>query len=52
MGPRQFLQLANDQTVDQRIRQLMLFHGLDTKEDSKTQSRQPSVGDDCEWHLP
>ena len=40
MGPRQFLQLANDQTVDQRIRQLMLFHGLDTNEDSKTQSRQ------------
>ena len=40
MGSRQFLQLANDQTVDQRIRQLMLFHGLDTKEDSKTQSRQ------------
>ena len=39
MGPRQFRQLANDQTVDQRIRQLMLFHGLDTKEDSKTQSR-------------
>ena len=40
MGSRQFLRLANDQTVDQRIRQLMLFHGLDTKEDSKTQSRQ------------
>ena len=40
MGPRQFVQLANDQTVDQRIRQLMLFHGLDTNEDSKTQSRQ------------
>ena len=40
IGPRQFVQLANDQTVDQRIRQLMLFHGLDTKEDSKTQSRQ------------
>ena len=40
MGPRQFRQLANDQTVDQRIRELMLFHGLDTKEDSKTQSHQ------------
>ena len=40
MGARQFVQLANDQTVDQRIRQLMLFHGLDTKEDSKTQSRR------------
>ena len=40
MGSRQFLQLANDQTVDQRVRQLMPFHGLDTKEDSKTQSRQ------------
>ena len=34
------MQLANDQTVDQQIRQLMLFHGLDTKEDSKTQSRR------------
>ena len=40
MGARQFRQLANDQTVDQRIRELMLFHGLDTKEDSKTQSHQ------------
>ena len=40
MGPRHFRQLANDQTVDQRIRELMLFHGLDTKEDSKTQSHQ------------
>ena len=40
IGPRQFRQLANDQTVDQRIRELMLFHGLDTKEDSKTQSHQ------------
>ena len=40
IGPRQFRQLANDQTVDQRIRELMLFHGLDTKEDSKTYSHQ------------
>ncbi len=40
MGPRQFRGLANDQTVDQRIRRLMRFHGLDTKEDSKMHSRQ------------
>ena len=40
MGARQFRQLANDQTVDQRIRELMLFHGLDTNEDSKMQSHQ------------
>ncbi len=40
MGPRYFRDVANDQTVDHRIRQLMIFHGLDTKEDAKTHSRQ------------
>ena len=40
MGPRYFREVANDQTVDHRIRQLMTFHGLDTKEDAKTHSRQ------------
>ena len=39
-GPSQFLQVANDQNVDQRIRELMRFHGLDTKEESKEQSLQ------------
>ena len=40
IGPRQFLQVANDHTVDQTIRELMRFHGLDTREDSKALSRQ------------
>lgn len=40
MGPRQFRELANDQSVDRRMRQLMTFHGLDTREDAKTHSRQ------------
>ena len=39
-GPSQFLQVANDQNVDQRIRELMRFHGLDTREESKEQSLQ------------
>ena len=39
-GPSQFLQVANDQNVDQRIRDLMRFHGLDTREESKEQSLQ------------
>ena len=39
-GPRQFLQVASDRTVDQTIRELMRFHGLDTREDSKALSRQ------------
>ena len=30
MGPRHFRELANDQMVDRQIRQLMIFHGLDT----------------------
>ena len=40
MGPRHFRELANDQTVDRQIRQLMTFHGLDTKDDVKTNGRQ------------
>ena len=40
MGPRHFRGLANDQTVDRQIRQLMTFHGLDTKDDVKTNGRQ------------
>lgn len=40
MGPRQFRELANDQSVDRRMRQLLTFHGLDTREDAKTHSRQ------------
>ena len=36
IGPRHFRELASDQTVDHKIRQLMIFHGLDTKEDAKT----------------
>ena len=39
-GPRQFLQVANDHTVDPTIRGLMRFHGLDTSEDSKALSQQ------------
>ncbi len=35
MGPNHFRELAGDQTVDQKIRQLMIFHGLDTREDAK-----------------
>lgn len=40
MSPRHFRALANDQNVDRKIRQLMTFHGLDTKEDPKTNGRQ------------
>ena len=40
VGPRHFRELANDQNVDRQIRQLMTFHGLDTREDAKTHSRQ------------
>ena len=35
MGPNHFRELAVDQTVDQKIRKLMIFHGLDTREDVK-----------------
>ena len=40
MGPRHFRELANDRTVDRQIRQLMTFHGLDTRDDAKTNGRQ------------
>ena len=40
LGPRHFRELANDKKVGRQIRQLMTFHGLDTKEDAKTHSRQ------------
>ena len=40
IGPRHFQELANDQTVDRQIRQLMVFHALDTKDDVKTHHRR------------
>ena len=40
MGPKHFRELANDQTVDRQIRQLVTFHGLDTSEDAETHGRQ------------
>ena len=49
-GPSRFLQISKDQTVDQRIRELMRFHGLDTREESKEQSLQllsKITGDDA-----
>ena len=43
-GPRHFRELANDQTVDRPIRQLMAFHGLDTRDDLKMVGRQRMEG--------
>ena len=40
LGPRYYQSVANDQNVNWRIRQLMTFHGLDTRDDAKTNSRQ------------
>lgn len=40
MSPRHFRELANDRNVDRKVRQLMTFHGLDTKDDAKTHSQQ------------
>ena len=40
LGSRYFQDLANDHCVDPQIRQLMAFHGLDTREDAKTDSRK------------
>ena len=40
MGSSHFRQLANDQTVNRQIRQLMIFHGLDTRDNAKTHGRQ------------
>ena len=36
ISPKHFRELANDRTVDHQVRQLMVFHGLDTKEDART----------------
>ena len=36
IGLRHFRALANDQRVDHQIRRLMIFHGMDTKDDAKT----------------
>ena len=40
LGLRHFRKLANDQTVDRQIRQLMIFHGLGTNDDAKTHRPQ------------
>ena len=40
MGASLFRELANDQTLDPQIRQLLHFHGLDTNERAKIHSRQ------------
>ena len=40
VGPKHFRELADDQTVDPQLRKLMIFHALDTKDDSKTHSSQ------------
>ena len=40
MGTSLFRELANEQTLDQQIRRLLRFHGLDTNEDAKTHSHQ------------
>ena len=40
VGPRQFRELASDHTVDKKLRRLMLFHGLDTRDDAKAHSHQ------------
>ena len=40
MGPRHFRELADDQAVDLKIRRLMTFHGLDTRDDVKSNGRQ------------
>ena len=40
IGPRHSRQLADDQTIDRQIRQLMAFYELDTREEAKTSTRQ------------
>jgi len=40
VAPRHFREMASDPTIDHQIRQLMVFHGLDTKEDAKTHSHR------------
>ena len=40
MSPRVFRELASDLTFDHQIRQLMMYHGLDTKEDANSYGHQ------------
>ena len=40
LGPRYYQDLASDQSVAPRIRQLMTFHGLGTREDAKADSQR------------
>ena len=40
VGPRHFRELVNDQSIDRQLRHLMVFHGLDTREDARTHGRQ------------
>ena len=40
MTPRYFRELSYDQTVDIQIRMLLMFHGLDTREDANAYGRQ------------
>ena len=40
MGSGRFRELADDKTIDHQIRQLMRFHGLDTKDDTTTHRHQ------------
>ncbi len=40
LGPKHFRQRAKSQSIDPQLRQLMVFHGLDTKDDVKTHQRQ------------
>lgn len=40
IGPSNFRDLANDSSVDSQLRQVLVFHGLDTRDDALTHSRQ------------
>ncbi len=40
IGPRHFRELASDRAIDHQIRQLMIFHGLNTGENVEAYSRQ------------
>lgn len=40
MGSRYFRRLAADKTIDRQVRQLMMFHGLDTSEDAQSNGRR------------
>lgn len=39
-GPAQFNALACDRTVDRQVRELLVFHGLDTKNDAPTNNER------------